>query len=107
MAHKVLVICGSPRAKGCTARALQEVCRTLNEEGVETQWVQLGKDDAHGCLACGFCSKNDRCVFDDGVNRAAKLLAEADGLLIGSPVYYGSPNGALLGFLDRLFYSAD
>jgi multimeric flavodoxin WrbA len=107
MAHKVLVICGSPRAKGCTARALQEVCRTLNEEGVETQWLQLGKDDAHGCLACGFCSKNDRCVFDDGVNRAAKLLEEADGLLIGSPVYYGSPNGALLGFLDRLFYSAD
>ena len=105
MAHKVLVICGSPKAKGCTARALQEVCRTLNEEGVETQWLQIGKDDAHGCLACGFCGKNDRCVFDDGVNQAAKLFEEADGLLIGSPVYYGSPNGAMLGFLDRLFYS--
>lgn len=105
MAHKVLVICGSPRAKGCTARALEEVCRTLNEEGVETEWVHIGKNDAHGCLACNFCGKNDRCVFDDGVNEAAKLFEAADGLLIGSPVYYSSPNGALLGFLDRLFYS--
>ena len=107
MAYKVLVICGSPHPKGCTNRALEEVCKTLNEEGIETQWVRVGKDDAHGCLGCGFCGKNDRCVFDDGVNEAAKLLREADGLLIGSPVHYGSPGGALLGFLDRLFYSAD
>ena len=107
MAYKVLVICGSPHPKGCTNRALEEVCKTLNEEGIETQWVRVGKDDAHGCLGCGFCSKNDHCVFDDGVNEAAKLLREADGLLVGSPVHYGSPGGALLGFLDRLFYSAD
>ncbi len=105
MSHKVLVICGSPRRAGCTARALEEVCAVLRQEGVETEWVQLGKDDAHGCLACGFCERSGRCVFDDGVNRAAKLFEEADGLLIGSPVYYGSPNGAMLGFLDRLFYS--
>ena len=107
MAYKVLVICGSPHLKGCTNRALEEVCKTLNAEGVETEWVSVGKNDAHGCLGCGFCSKNDRCVFDDGVNVAARLLQEADGLLIGSPVHYGSPGGALLGFLDRLFYSAD
>ncbi len=105
MAYKVLVICGSPRPKGCTNRALEEVCRALNEEGVETEWVRIGKNDAHGCLSCGFCGKNERCVFDDGVNEAAVKFEAADGLLIGSPVYYGSPNGALLGFLDRLFYS--
>ncbi len=105
MHYKVLVICGSPHAGGCTARALEEVCRILNQEDVETEWVRLGKDDAHGCLACGACRRSGRCVFDDGVNEAAKKLEAADGLLIGSPVYYGSPNGALLGFLDRLFYS--
>ena len=107
MAYKELVICGSPHPKGCTNRALEEVCKTLNEEGIETEWIRVGKDDAHGCLGCGFCSKNDRCVFDDGVNKAAQILRDADGLLIGSPVHYGSPGGALLGFLDRLFYSAD
>ena len=104
MAYKVLVICGSPRPKGCTNRALEEVCTVLNREGIETEWMRVGREDAHGCLACGFCGKNGRCVFDDGVNKAAELLEQADGLLIGSPVYYGSPNGALLGFLDRLFH---
>ena len=105
MGYKVLVICGSPHRSGCTNRALEEVCRILNEEGVETEWIRVNGREAHGCMACGFCSKNDRCVFDDGVNEAARLLREADGLLIGSPVHYGSPGGALLGFLDRLFYS--
>ena len=99
MAYKVLVICGSPHVSGCTNRALEEVCRTLNEEGVETEWVRVGKDDAHGCLGCGFCGKNDRCVFDDGVNEAAKLLREADGLLVGSPVHYGSHEGGRCGGL--------
>ncbi len=105
MGYKVLVICGSPHRSGCTNRALEEVCRTLNEEGVETEWIRVGKDDAHGCIACRSCRKTGRCVFDDGVNRAAELLRTADGLLVGSPVHYGSPAGALLGFLDRLFYS--
>ena len=105
MGYKVLVICGSPHRSGCTDRALEEVCRVLNEEGVETEWIRVGKDDAHGCLACRSCRKTGRCVFDDGVNRAAALFEQADGLLIGSPVHYGSPAGALLGFLDRLFYS--
>ena len=106
MGYKVLVICGSPHRAGCTNRALEEVCRVLNQEGVETEWIRVGGKEAHGCQACGYCSKNDRCVFDDGVNEAAKLLQEADGLLIGSPVHYASPAGALLGFLDRLFYSS-
>ena len=104
MAYKVLVICGSPHPKGCTNRALEEVCKTLNEEGIETEWVRVGKDDAHGCLGCGFCSKNDRCVFDDGVNEAARLLQEADGLLIGSPVHYSRAQLAFNELLLSNFY---
>ena len=103
---KVLVLNGSPKVKGCTARALQEVIKTLEAEGIETELVQVGKENIRGCIACGFCGKNGRCVFNDLVVETAKKLEEADGLLIGSPVYYGSPNGNLLSFLDRLFYSS-
>jgi multimeric flavodoxin WrbA len=92
--------------KGCTARALEEVIKTLNSEGVETELIQVGKEEIRGCIACGFCGKNGRCVFDDKVNETAKKFESADGLIIGSPVYYGSPNGTLLSFLDRLFYSS-
>ena len=103
---KVLVLNGSPHANGCTARALQEIIDTLKQEGVETELLHIGRDAVHGCVSCGYCNKNDRCVFDDDkVNEAAKLFAEADGLIIGSPVYYGSPNGTALAFMDRLFYS--
>ena len=108
MAHKVIVLNGSPREKGCTARALEAVINTLHAEGIETELVQVGKGGCqHGCMACGFCGKNGRCVFtDDKVNEVAEKLRGADGLLVGSPVYYGSPNGTVLSFLDRLFYSA-
>ena len=105
MAYKVLVLNGSPKANGCTATALDEVIHTLNQEGIETTLLQIGKEDVHGCIACGYCSTHDGCVFKDKVNEAAKLFEEADGLLIGSPTYYGSPNGTILSFLDRLFYS--
>jgi multimeric flavodoxin WrbA len=105
MAYKVLVLNGSPHVKGCTARALEEVITTLNSQGVETELIQVGKEQIRGCIACGFCEKNGRCVFDDKVNETAKKFEEADGLIVGSPVYYGSPNGTLLSFLDRLFYS--
>ena len=105
MAYKVLVINGSPKANGCTATALDEVIRTLNQEGIETTLLQIGKEDVHGCISCGYCSTHDGCVFKDKVNEAAKLFEEADGLLVGSPTYYGSPNGTILAFLDRLFYS--
>ena len=105
MAYKVLLVNGSPRADGCTARALEEVRRTLHEEGVETELLQIGRENIRGCIACRFCETHDRCVFDDAVNRAAELFEKADGLIVGSPVYYGSPNGTLLSFLDRLFYS--
>ncbi|MDO4869702.1 MAG: flavodoxin family protein [Bacillota bacterium] len=103
---KVLVINGSPHEKGCTARALEEVMKTLNAEGIETELVNIGKEIVRGCISCGFCEENGRCVFDDKVNETAKLFEAADGLIIGSPVYYASPNGTALAFMDRLFYSA-
>ncbi len=103
---KVLLINGSPHAQGCTWTALHEVQKTLEQEGVETTLLQVGHRAVRGCVACGFCNSNGRCVFDDDpVNEAARLFEAADGLIVGSPVYYGSPNGTLLAFLDRLFYS--
>ena len=107
MKHKVLLINGSPHAQGCTARALQEIIQTLNAEGIETEFVHIGADNVPGCKACGFCMKNGRCVFNDKVNEVAPKFEQADGLIIGSPVYYGSPNATALAFMDRLFYSTD
>ena len=105
MSYKVLLVNGSPRADGCTARALEEIRRTLHEEGIETELLQIGRESIHGCTACHYCGTHDGCVYNDAVNRAAVLFEQADGLIVGSPVYYGSPNGTLLSFLDRLFYS--
>ena len=102
---KVLLINGSPRAKGCTATALEEMIPVLNKAGIETNLIQVGNKDIRGCIACGRCEKLGKCVFDDLVNEVAPLFEEADGIVVGSPVYYGSPNGTLLAFLDRLFYS--
>ena len=103
---KVLVLNGSPKANGCTATALDEVIRTIQAEGIETELIHVGKQDIHGCIGCNTCSKTGKCVFDDLVNEVSPKFEQADGLVIGSPVYYGSPNGTLLSFLDRLFYSA-
>ena len=103
---KVLFINGSPNAQGCTYTALREVEKSLNKNGVETEIFQIGRDPVHGCTGCGGCGRNGKCVFDDGVNRLIERLDEFDGLVIGSPVYFASPNGTLLAFLDRLFFSA-
>lgn len=103
--NKVLLINGSPRANGCTAAALAEMIRVFEEEGVSTELIQVGNKNIRGCAACGACSERGRCVFDDIVNEAAEKFEQADGLVIGSPVYYSSPNGTLISFLDRLFYS--
>ena len=103
---KVLLINGSPNAQGCTYTALREVEKSLNKNGVETEIFQIGKGPVHGCTGCGGCGRTGKCVFDDGVNRLIGRLDEFDGLVIGSPVYYASPNGALLAFLDRLFFAA-
>jgi len=102
---KVLLINGSPNAKGCTYTALAEVARTLHEAGVTTELVQVGNRDIRGCFACRKCKTTGECTFDDIVNEVAPKLAECDGLVIGSPVYYASANGTLVSFLDRLFFS--
>lgn len=102
---KVLMINGSPRAEGNTARALQELETAFKAEGIETKTVRIGSEPIRGCIACGGCKVNGKCVFDDGVNEVAKDFEEADGLIVASPVYYASPNGNLVSFLDRLFHS--
>lgn len=102
---KVLILNGSPRANGCTARALEELEKTLNEEGIETESILIGNKDIRGCIACGSCSKNGKCIFDDIVNEIAPKFQEADGLVIGTPVYYAGSNGTMISLLDRLFYS--
>lgn len=102
---KVILLNGSPHAHGCTATALLEMIKVFEAEGIETELIQVGTKNIRGCIACGTCEKNGKCVFDDLVNEVAPKFEAADGLVIGSPVYYGSPNGNLLSFLDRLFYS--
>lgn len=103
---KVLLLNGSPHAHGCTAAALEEMIRVFSTEGIETELIQVGNQAIRGCVSCNACSKLGRCVInDDLVNQMAPKLEAADGLVVGSPVYYGSPNGTILAFLDRLFYS--
>lgn len=102
---KVLLINGSPRSHGCTARALEEVETVLKEEGIETETVVIGDKDIRGCIACRSCAKTGKCIFDDLVNEVAPKFEEADGIVVGTPVYYAGSNGMLLSFLDRLFFS--
>ena len=102
---KVLILNGSPRPNGCTARALKEVEKTLNEQGIETENIVIGNKNIRGCIACRKCTELGKCVFDDEVNKVAPLFEEADGIIVGSPVYYAHSNGQLLAFLDRLFFS--
>ena len=104
---KVLLLNGSPHVHGCTATALEEMIKVFEEEGVETELIQVGIKDIRGCVACGSCSLTGKCVFDDLVNEVAAKFEKADGLVVGSPVYYGSPNGTILSFMDRLFYSTE
>ncbi|MBQ4425863.1 MAG: flavodoxin family protein [Lachnospiraceae bacterium] len=104
---KVLLLNGSPNRHGCTAAALDEMIKTFEQEGIETELIQIGSQAVRGCIDCSRCKELRRCVFDDAVNEVAPKLKEADGLVIGSPVYYSSPNGTLLSFLDRLFNSTE
>jgi len=105
MMGKVLLLNGSPRANGCTAAALQEMISVFRTEGIETELIHVGNKDIRGCIACGSCMKTGKCVFHDPVNEVAPKFEAADGLVIGSPVYYAGPNGTILSFMDRLFYS--
>ncbi len=102
----VILINGSPKANGNTALALQEVARTLNAEGVDTEIINIGNKQIRGCMACNRCWEIGKCVFDDGiVNEIAQKLNNADGIVVGSPVYFSSPSGQIISLLDRLFYS--
>ena len=102
---KALLINGSPHAKGCTYIALSELKHTLEAESIETELIHVGNQDVRGCIACGQCRKLGKCVFDDVVNEVASKLAEADAFVIGAPVYYSSPAGGAISFMDRLFFS--
>ncbi len=102
---KALLINGSPHANGCTFTALSIVAEELQKNGIETEIVHIGNKDIRGCIACGKCAELGRCVFNDMVNEVAPKFEQADGLVVGSPVYYAGPNGTLTNLLDRLFFS--
>ena len=102
---KVLIINGSPRKNGNTVIALEQMEAVFAEEGIEVTSVQVGHEVVRGCVACNGCAKLGRCVYDDCVNQLAPLFEEAGGLVVASPVYYGSANATLVAVLDRLFYS--
>ena len=104
---KVLLINGSPRRQGNTFLALSEVAKTLQQEGVETEIISIGPKPMQGCIACGMCGREGRCTFRDEVyEQVIRSVRDGiDGLVVGSPVYYGGPNGSLCALLDRVFYS--
>lgn len=104
---RVLLINGSPHEKGATYTGLNEVAMTLNHNGIETEIFWLGTKSIHGCIGCGYCKKEKRCVFvDDCVNETIDRLQEFDGYIVGSPVHYAAASGAVTSFLDRLFYAS-
>lgn len=102
---KALLINGSPNEKGCTYTALNELAKTLEKNGVEAEILWLGKQPMQDCVACHRCKTTGVCVFDDLVNTTSARMDEFGAIVVGSPVYYGGPNGRLTSFLDRLFYS--
>ena len=102
---KVLLINGSPKGNGNTAFALKQMAEVFAGQGIETEIVQVGNQVIRGCIACGSCYKTGKCAIDDMVNEFAPKFQEADGIVLGSPVYYASANATLIAFLDRLFYS--
>ena len=103
---KVILLNGSPHKEGTTNRALTEVANTLIAEGVDAEIIHVGHLNIRGCMGCYACGKLKKCAIDDIVNEIAEKFKEADGLILGSPVFYASPNGAFLALLDRLFYSS-
>jgi multimeric flavodoxin WrbA len=100
----VILVNGSPNEKGCTNRGLEEVAKALNEDGIQTEIFWIGKS-VPGCLDCGRCRELGHCVYNDGVTRFIEKALKSDGFIFGSPVYYSAPNGTLLSFLQRVFFS--
>lgn len=103
---KVILVNGSPKEKGCTNRALEEVASALNQNGIDTEIFHIGTEPLAGCTGCGACANTGKCIYDDAVNRFAEKAETADGFIFGSPVHYAAASGALTSFLDRAFYSA-
>ena len=101
---KVLLINGSPRKNSNTELALNELAKSLNEENIGTEIIEIG-NNIPGCQACHACYKLGKCVINDKVNEVAEKFKDADGIVVGSPTYYASTNGSVISFLDRLFYS--
>lgn len=102
---KVLLINSSPKPEGNTSIVLNTMADIFHENGIETEMVHIGNKDIRGCIACGYCKTHGKCVFNDLVNETAPLLEEADGVVVGSPVYYANANGTAHSFMQRLFYS--
>lgn len=102
---KVILINGSPNEYGCTRRALTEIESTLKECGIETEIFNIGQESYCSCLGCRACRDLGKCVIDDRVNDFVNLAETADAFIFGSPVYYAGANGALVSFMDRVFYS--
>ena len=102
---KVMMINGSPHAKGNTAIALDEMRKIFEAEGIEVSTVHVGNKVVRGCIACRKCFETGKCVFNDIVNESAPLFEAADGFVVATPVYYASANGTVIAFLDRLFFS--
>ena len=102
---KVLLVNGSPHEKGCTYTALEEVLKTLNAGGIETEIFQIGTKPLAGCIACKNCRETGHCVFSDRVNDFLDIAGDADGFVFGSPVHYAAAGGAITSFMDRAFYT--
>ena len=103
---KALLINGSPRANGCTYTALTELKKTLETEEIQVELLHVGHENIRGCIACRKCHETGKCVFNDVVNEVVPKLAAADAFVIGCPVYFSSPAGGAISFLDRLFFSS-
>ena len=101
---KVMLLNGSSHPDGCTALALRQAAKAIEEEGIETETIFLGNAPMADCIACGHCRKTGQCVFDDIVNEIARKAKDCDGFIFGSPVYYAHPSARLLTVLDRVFY---
>jgi len=103
---KVILLSGSPRKDGCTYTGLVEIAGELNQQGIETEIIQIGKKPIIGCTACGGCRKVKRCVFgEDGVNAFLDKVEKADGVVFGTPVHFAGMSGAMKSFMDRTFYA--
>jgi len=103
---KVLLVNGSPHENGCVFTGLTEIAETLRQYNIETEIFHIGVQPVRGCIACGKCAELGQCAFDDDVcNELLNRMRQADGIIVGSPVYYAGPNGALCALLDRVFYS--